>query len=319
MPLHDWLAAAVGFSVATVLGLGANRLLEAVGHGQEEELLDGFPRSRWHLSVAFQALIFPTLCLASVLASRAHGLSFAQYLKAPSIALPLRARWYVYSLFGSQARDMCPMPAATSMLMKVHHWVVVCACALALMAPKGFGLFTASTFVLECGSMMYNLRVLYPGSSVINVLYQVVMLISNSVAILGGVYFLKISDVPLWFRLLFFIADFGVCLGRQRHALKDAGFIGSKNEAFDAESRGAAASVATLAMPQRRAAAMNRSRTKVAAKKACWPWAGMALAGAFRPRTPGQALPAAAPPRALLRKGPVLFPTPATRLMTLGR
>jgi len=214
MPLQAWIAATAGFSVATVFGLCANQLLEASGSNQDEELLDGFPRSRWLLSVVIQALIFPALCFASINSSRAVGLSFVQYLKAPSWALPVRARWYVYSLFGSQARDMLPMPAEASTLMKVHHWVVVCACVLALMAPKGFGLFTASTFVLECGSMMYNLRVLYPGSRMISVLYQVVMLASNSVSMLCGIFFLKISEVPLWYRVLFFVADVGVCLGR---------------------------------------------------------------------------------------------------------
>ncbi|CAJ1448379.1 unnamed protein product [Effrenium voratum] len=139
-----------GLVSATVIGLAVNKLLEAcLGTSAEEELLDGFPRSRWLLSAAIQALVFPLMVSLSLRAACGAGLACSQWLVASSAQLPSKSLWYVYALFGSQSRDMCPMPADTSFLMKVHHWVVTVACVLSLFAPKGFGLFIAGTFVLD--------------------------------------------------------------------------------------------------------------------------------------------------------------------------
>eukprot|EP00930_Biecheleria_cincta_P038034 TRINITY_DN26131_c0_g1_i2.p1 TRINITY_DN26131_c0_g1~~TRINITY_DN26131_c0_g1_i2.p1 ORF type:complete len:315 (+),score=54.96 TRINITY_DN26131_c0_g1_i2:257-1201(+) len=202
----------LGLTCATVLGLAANRLVEAV-------------------VPATEALVFPGLLLLGLSRCSAVGFTLGEWLVAPAHAMPGVGLWYVYALFASQTRDMCPMPADTSTLMKVHHWVVVVACLLSLVAPQGFGLFVGGTFVLELGSLLFNLRVLYPGSRVISVLYQVVMLASNMTAMAGGVLLLGLKQIPAWMRALYFAADVGVCIGRQRHALKDAGLIGSRAKA----------------------------------------------------------------------------------------
>mmetsp|Transcript_4065 Transcript_4065/g.9493 ORF Transcript_4065/g.9493 Transcript_4065/m.9493 type:complete len:323 (-) Transcript_4065:57-1025(-) len=235
----------LGLTAATAAGLFVNWLLEAC-IGKSEEELDGFPRSRWLLSVAIQALVFPSLAWLSVSAARWSGLDFGQWLAAGSKELPDVSQWYIFALFGSQSRDMCPMPAATSFLMKVHHYVVTVACVLCLLAPKGMGLFVAGTFILELGSMFYNLRVLYPGCKMAEVLYQVTMPTSNILALAGGLLLLHMQDVPLWMKVLYFVADVGVCIGRQRHALKDAGLIGSAKVATssDTAQRGVASAAA---------------------------------------------------------------------------
>jgi len=240
-------SATIGLVSATAVGLALNRLLE-IWLGNLEEELDGFPRSRWLLSVAIQALIFPVLVWLSVCAARGAGLDVSHWLTAGACKLPSMSRWYVFALFGSQSRDMCPMPANTSFLMKVHHYVVTLACLLSLLAPKGFGLFIAGTFILELGSMFYNLRVLYPGRRLIEVVYQVTMPASNIAALAGGLLFLNMQEVPLWMRVLYFAADVGVCIGRQRHALKDAGLIGPRKVATKAAS-GGRSGVASSAAP----------------------------------------------------------------------
>mmetsp|Transcript_122093 Transcript_122093/g.352921 ORF Transcript_122093/g.352921 Transcript_122093/m.352921 type:complete len:169 (+) Transcript_122093:120-626(+) len=120
---------------------------------------------------------------------------------------------------------MFPMPAGASITMKVHHWVVVIACVLAILSPSGFGLFVMGSFALELGSLTFNLRTLYPRYPAISILYQVCMLLSNIAGFLVGVQMLQISNIQLWMKLLFFVADVGVCIGRQMHALKDAGCI----------------------------------------------------------------------------------------------
>ncbi|CAK9083347.1 Hypothetical protein (Fragment) [Durusdinium trenchii] len=221
-------AASVGLLAATVGGLVVNQLLHLCYKDEEEQELDGFPRSRWILSAAIQAFIFPVLVWLSLLVASGSGIMCGRWLTASAAELPNKSLWYVFALFGSQSRDMCPMPAATSFLMKVHHWVVTIACMLALFAPKGFGLFIAGTFVLELGSLFYNLRTLSPGNKFINTLYQTFMPLSNIAALAGGVLLLQMREVPLWMRVLYFTADVGVCIGRQRHALKDAGLLSKK-------------------------------------------------------------------------------------------
>eukprot|EP00439_Symbiodinium_sp_Y106_P080737 s1165_g19.t1 len=57
---------------------------------------------------------------------------------------------------------------------------------------------------------------------------------SNIAALAGGLLFLNMQEVPLWMRVLYFAADVGVCIGRQRHALKDAGLIGPRKAGDEA-------------------------------------------------------------------------------------
>lgn len=216
--------AGLGLLVTSVLGRLANKAARRLVPSRQ--LLDGFPRWRWLLSVATQAVVFPTLVGLAWLFSGQHcGLQV--WLMAPASSLSAFERWYVYALFASQTRDMFPLPAKASFMMKLHHWVVVIACVLSLMAPHGFGLFVLGTFVLEVGSMTFNMRVLYSGSKAIEVLYQTCMLASNLAAVAVGILMLQMPGIPLWMKSLYFVADVGVCLGRQRHALKDAGLLGA--------------------------------------------------------------------------------------------
>jgi len=191
-------------------------------------------------------------------------MTLAQWLAAPASVLTGYERWYVYALFASQSRDM-PMPPESAVLMRVHHWLVVIACVLTLLAPQGFGLFVAGTFILECGSMTYNLRELYPESKAMQWLYYLAMPISNILAICGGIYMLGMPGLPVWMKVLYFLADIGVCLGRQRHALKDAGLISSSSSA-DVDEGGAPMSgeaepsVATSALLRRKRSSATQRR-----------------------------------------------------------
>lgn len=220
-------SAVVGFTSATLLGLMANQIVKRLV--KSDQMLDGFQRRRWVLSVFTQAIIFPTiLLLAWCYPSKLCSLD--AWFRLPASQLAGFERWYVYALFASQSRDMIPrMPAATSTTMKVHHWVVVIACLLALNAHAGFGIFVAGTFALECGSMTFNMRVLYPESRAVECLYQACMLLSNVVAVALGFVMLRVENIDLWMRVLFFAADVGVCIGRQHHALKDCGLLKSSH------------------------------------------------------------------------------------------
>jgi len=242
----------MGLAVATVCGLAANRATEPLVASKEK--IGGFPRWRWVLSVITQGFVFPAL-IALCVFSRFSSISLADWLAAPASKLQGFEWWYVYALFASMSRDMFPMPAESSMLMKVHHWLVVFACVFVLLAPKGFGLFVAGTFILECGSMTYNLRELYPNSIAMQWVYQLSMPVSNIVAVAGGLYMLRMPGLPLWMKVLYFTADIGVCLGRQRHAIKDAqasGLLG-KPAPLDDTSPQASSAVATKAFrPQQR-------------------------------------------------------------------
>lgn len=259
------LGALVGLVTASVLGRVANRTFRFIF--RSDQVLDGFPRWRWFLSFFTQAAIFPMFILLSWLHSaQSYGLD--EWLMASAAKLSGVERWYVYALFASQTRDMFPMPAKASFMMKLHHWVVVIACILSLCAPQGFGLFVLGTFVLELGSMTFNLRVLYPGSTAVAWTYQTCMLASNVAALAGGALMVCMPGIPVWMKMLYFAADVGVCLGRQRHALKDAGLLGRHRAMAKASGTIPAASaasthaVATSAASPTAAAAAGRGRGK---------------------------------------------------------
>jgi len=231
--LHSQVA--FGLLAASAAGRVLNRVANFVVSSEEE--IDGFPRWRWVLSAFTQVVIFPGILLLALLFPETAWIDASQWLAQPASAAGVYARWYVYALFASQTRDMFPMPPESSMTMKVHHWVVVVACVLALYAPSGFGLFVAGTFALELGSMTFNLRKLYSTSSAVAALYQTTMFCSNVAALLGGLFMLRMKDIPIWMKALYFAADVGVCIGRQLHALKDAGVLG-KNHNADAPADG---------------------------------------------------------------------------------
>mmetsp|Transcript_79511 Transcript_79511/g.170399 ORF Transcript_79511/g.170399 Transcript_79511/m.170399 type:complete len:333 (-) Transcript_79511:69-1067(-) len=215
-----------GLALAHALALLANRIAGRLV--RSGEMLDGFPRWRWVLSAFTQAVIMPALVLLAWHNSSV-SLGLGQWLAASARDLPGFERWYVYALFASNSRDMFPMPAEANFLLKVHHWIVVSACVLALFAPQGFGLFVGGTFLLELGSMTFNLRCLYPQSMAINVAYQICMPVSNVAAVAGGVAMLGMTGIPVWMKALYFVVDVGVCIGRQRHAFKDAGLFGGRS------------------------------------------------------------------------------------------
>merc|ERR1711937_1118247 len=97
--------------------------------------------------------------------------------------------WYTCALFGSQARDMVPVPKNT--LIIVHHIVVMFCCVVALQYPMYIGGgFVGGTSMLEFGSIWYNLIQLYPHSKEIMRMYTFVMSLSNVVASTIGLYIL---------------------------------------------------------------------------------------------------------------------------------
>lgn len=222
--------------VASALGRVANRTARFVV--RSDETLDGFPRWRWVLSAFTQAVVFPAI-MFMVWRTATVQYTFGEWLALSSFELSGWARWYVYALFASQTRDMFPMPAAASSTMKVHHWLVIIACVLSLAAPAGFGLFVVSTFILELGSLTFNLRKLYPKSFLISIVYQACMFASNVAAVAGGVVMLGMPSLPMWMKLLYFVADVGVCIGRQRHAFKEAGLLRHQHPAGEGSVRSA--------------------------------------------------------------------------------
>ena len=210
------LSVAVGLTVATGCGLVANLVAQKLV--PSKQVIAGFPRWRWVLSSFTQAVAFPTILAISWHSSSA--VSFSQWAESPAHELSVSDRIYVLALFASQSRDMFPMPRGASTLMWLHHWIVMIASAAAFFLPVGFGLFVSVTFVLELGSMTFNLHSLYPKSSGIASLYQICMLTSNVAAIVGSIYAVQNLALPEVLLYPFVIANLGVCVGRQRHALK---------------------------------------------------------------------------------------------------
>ena len=132
--------------------------------------------------------------------------------------------------FRSQARDILKWE---NMLLWVHHVVVMSTCAATLAAPAGAGLYIMGTFILELGSIFFNLRTMYPESEPLKWMYYVTMPISNLLALgLGGfMCFTKLPGIGLGFKSLFGLSVLGVTFGRHRHQMIDMGrWGGSKKQ-----------------------------------------------------------------------------------------
>lgn len=98
--------------------------------------------------------------------------------------------------------------------------------------------------------MTFNLRKLYPDSSLILMLYQITMLLSNLAALVGGFVMLRLTGMPLWMKALYFVADVGVVIGRQLHALKEwSSDHGSHSSGGQPKSLTAAAAATGDTMP----------------------------------------------------------------------
>ena len=168
-------------AAATVLGLVANQAAAIVVPAKQ--IISGFPRWRWVLSCAVQAALLPALVAMMAQEAQAKGLQPEAWAGQSAPELGHWERTYVLALFASQSRDMFDggvpgrMAKEADFMMRLHHWVVMFACVGAFFAPAGFGLFIAGTFVLELGSMTYNLRTLYPDSAAVVPLYQVCVVV----------------------------------------------------------------------------------------------------------------------------------------------
>jgi hypothetical protein len=106
-------------------------------------------------------------------------------------------------------------------------------CAATLAAPAGAGLYIMGTFILELGSIFFNLRTMYPESEPLKWMYYVTMPISNLLALgLGGfMCFTKLPGIGLGFKSLFGLSVLGVTFGRHRHQMIDMGrWGGSKKQ-----------------------------------------------------------------------------------------
>eukprot|EP00747_Dinoflagellata_sp_TGD_P217231 gnl/TRDRNA2_/TRDRNA2_89665_c0_seq1.p1 gnl/TRDRNA2_/TRDRNA2_89665_c0~~gnl/TRDRNA2_/TRDRNA2_89665_c0_seq1.p1 ORF type:complete len:250 (-),score=36.94 gnl/TRDRNA2_/TRDRNA2_89665_c0_seq1:123-761(-) len=206
-----------------------NRVAAALVPSKQK--MAGFPRWRWFLAMVTQATLFQALVFMMwrQAMSSATPLSIQGWLSAPASALGVWERCYVLALFASQSRDMFPLPKEVDFMMVLHHWVVMIACVAAFFVPAGFGLFILGTFVLEMGSMTFNMRTLYPDKRVLVPIYQASMFASNIAALACGYYMVSAMDsVPSAMKVIFLVADVGIVIGRQRHALKDLGLLGSR-------------------------------------------------------------------------------------------
>eukprot|EP00929_Paragymnodinium_shiwhaense_P110177 TRINITY_DN76959_c0_g1_i1.p1 TRINITY_DN76959_c0_g1~~TRINITY_DN76959_c0_g1_i1.p1 ORF type:complete len:265 (-),score=53.17 TRINITY_DN76959_c0_g1_i1:157-951(-) len=249
-----------GCALTTVVGLVLNKVMAILI--PSKEMSGGFYRWRWVLSALVQTVIFPAL-IGSAYVRRISQMPLSEFLNAPATDDAVLERWYVYALFATQSRDMIPrMPAAASTTMIVHHWVVVIACLMALHTPQGFGYYVLGTFALECGSLTYNLRTLYPKSKLLVVVYQTIMALSNIVAVLIGVAMVWTCELPMAIKALFLVADVGVCIGREHHALKDLGVLGSahKRDANSAETNGKTNGASDVASADDKAPRLRTSR-----------------------------------------------------------
>jgi len=205
----------VGLALATGAGFLVNRL--STGTKGSEQIIGGFPRSRWYASVAIQCAILLPLVVLCV--SGNSSMPLREFLTAPIDRLDKPsgnyAVWYVLALFGAQARDMGMKPT-DNLKIWIHHVVVMACCVGVLILSSSVVTFIAGTAILEFGSTFYNLHCLSPDDAIFGILYTTTMTGSNVCAVLLGLWFLsEAGDIPLGLRGLFVLTDVIVCLVRQ--------------------------------------------------------------------------------------------------------
>ena len=118
---------------------------------------------------------------------------------------------------------MLPPPKTATTTFIAHHWAVMICSFLAFYLTGAFNIFAFTSFVLEFGSMWFNLHNLFPTSVALDLMYHVMMLGSNVFGLIGGSWFVLNSSAgpQLWARAVYGIITIGVVIGRQHHALRD--------------------------------------------------------------------------------------------------
>ena len=142
-------------------------------------------------------------------------------------------QWYLYSLFGAQAKDMLPRPPPDAPVqMLLHHVIVMLSIMGATFTSAGSVLFVVGSFAMEIGSLFFNWYCLNKYSVVVQLLYQVSMAVSNGIALYLGYFMYANSTMPMMAQHLFAFANVALCLGRQRHALVELADYVREGRAF---------------------------------------------------------------------------------------
>lgn len=224
-----------------VLGTGVGKVLNVVFASlfAGGEKIEGWPRSRWLANIFVQGGIMNFCWWRAFTESSAHYNGFAtwadkaQWFFASETELAMKGlkweSWYMVVLFTAQSRDMLPFPSNGSKSLFWHHVGVMLTSFFAFYLSGAFNIFAFTSWLLELGSMWFNLHAVYPKSSFLNMMYQSMMLLSNIAGfVLGSWFVLNDTGRPqMWARVVYGAITIAVVIGRQHHALRDAGWVRS--------------------------------------------------------------------------------------------
>ena len=227
------------FAIASVVGKTLNFVFAKLFPGggppnaHRPDTIEGYPRHCWLLSVFGQAVCMPG-CWA--LAYFHSGAKFDGWDRVHTWCLLGAAEleasgcvWegaYLVVLFAAQAKDMLPPPKTATTSLILHHWAIMIISFLAFFLTGAFNVFAFGSFVLELGTLWYNLHNLYPTSAALNVAYHVAMLASNIFGLVSSTWFIinrsdSSKGPQLWACAVYGVVAIGVIIGRQHHALRD--------------------------------------------------------------------------------------------------
>lgn len=213
------------FSVGTCFYLVLNKLFEIMIPHVKGTEIDGFPRWRWWLASFGEAVILNLCMLQAYRESVSRGWSFSQWLYSDASDLGkagcVSHILYMTALYASQARDMLPPPKDCPTKLIVHHYAVMICVTLYFYVGGGAGnIFLFYSWLMEQGSMFYNMFNLHQTSTFWFIVYQISMVLSNVLSLYGA-YDLYNTETQMWSKITYCFTTVGVSIGRQLHAYNE--------------------------------------------------------------------------------------------------
>eukprot|EP00906_Rhabdomonas_costata_P009441 RCo013356 len=166
------------------------------------QMLEGYPRWSYFLSVVHQGLCLPVIWL--LLLRARHSMRFTTWLNLTwqGPPHPLMLEQLVHcSIIGAMMKDFWVYGDLNQWFFVVHHLLTVVGDSLCLCVPSGVGIVTLNALNAEVLSVAYNIKVLYP-STASRLAHLVLMGLSNTGGVALSVLF-ALRPIPLWWRVVY--------------------------------------------------------------------------------------------------------------------
>jgi len=186
------------------------------------DLVDGYSRCSYYISLLHQGLIVPFLFLSCCyLRMDDNGEIPESWLSGSWPLFELDATYkmesnFFISVIGYELKDLVYGPGGP--LLWIHHLLTIGACTMALFSPYGVGILVVHGFICECGSFFYNFYILSK-TYILLILYQIFMHGSHLLGAWMTWRYVNIVLLSLPFKLLCGLITVTLVYGRTREAV----------------------------------------------------------------------------------------------------